>query len=337
MSMKRFLSWLLVSLILIGGAVYGVWRIYLTDSYCGQPIRVCIPAGADAASVNDSLRSALGSFGGKVYRLWDILNGDPAVAHGSYAVDSGMKAMDVARAISGGCQTPLRVTVNNIRTFGDLAGMFSRKLEFDSIDFVVAADSVLSALDYERDEFPAAVLPDTYEFYWTAKPESVLNRMVRVRDSFWDSTRVARALELGLTPVQVSTIASIVEEETAKTDERPSVARLYLNRLERGMMLQADPTVKFAIGDFSLRRVTAGHLSIDSPYNTYRVHGLPPGPIRIVERASIDAVLNAPEHNYLYMCAKDDFSGYHHFSTTYDRHCIYSARYHRVLNARGIN
>ena len=134
----------------------------------------------------------------------------------------------------------------------------------------------------------------------------------------------------------MATIASIVEEETNKADERPKVARLYMNRLAKGMALQADPTVKFAIGDFSIRRLTGKHLAVQSPYNTYKVNGLPPGPIRMPEAATLDAVLNAPEHNYIYMCAKSDFSGYHDFAENYDRHRINSARYHRALDRKGI-
>ncbi|MDE6464831.1 MAG: endolytic transglycosylase MltG [Muribaculaceae bacterium] len=336
MNAKRILTWTAVTLLLLGGAAFGVWRIFLSDTYDGPVTRVYVPAGATEDAVADSLQSSLGGFGRTVARLWRLQSGDASVAHGSYAVDSGMTALEVSRAISRGRQTPLRVTFNNIRTFGDLARRLSQRLEADSAAFMAAADSVLRPAGFDTAGYAAAVLPDTYEYYWTASPETVLSGLLAERNSFWDSTRIAKAEALGLSPVGVATIASIVEEETAKADERPVVARLYLNRLDRNMPLQADPTVKFALGDFGLRRITIAHLGIDSPYNTYRVNGLPPGPIRIVERSSIDAVLDAPEHNYIYMCARPDFSGYHVFETNYNRHTINAARYRRALDARGI-
>ncbi len=336
MRTKKILIWTAVTTVLLAGAIFGVWHIYMAAEYDGTPARVCIPSGATGDAIGDSLRSALGSFGVKVERLWRLHNGDPERARGSYLVNPGDKAISIARRLASGRQTPVRFTFNNLRTFGQLEALMDRRLEADSAAFGACADSLLTSLGLTRAEFAAAVLPDTYEFYWTASPRRVLQTLVDTRNAFWDSTRTALAAELGLTPVQVATVASIVEEETNMADERPLVARLYLNRLQRNMLLQADPTVKYALGDFGLQRIRASHLGVQSPYNTYLHHGLPPGPIRIVERSSIDAVLNAPEHNYLYMCAKPDFSGYHDFASTYDRHRINSARYHRALNARGI-
>ena len=209
-------------------------------------------------------------------------------------------------------------------------------MEIDSADFAAAADSLLPAKGFRPAEYAAAFMPDTYEYYWTAGAERVINSMLDARNRFWNQERLDKANRLGLTPAQVAIVASIVEEETARTDERPMVARLYLNRLAKGMKLQADPTVKFALGDFGLRRILARHLTVDSPYNTYKIDGLPPGPIRIVEGSSIDAVLDAPAHSYIYMCARADFSGYHDFATSYDRHRINAARYQRALDSRGI-
>ena len=339
MKAKKILIWTLVSLLIIAGAMFGVWHILLGAKYDGAPdvpSRVYIPAGASEADVRDNLTSVLGTFGGKVYRLWSLQGGTPERSHGSYEVHNGESAIKVARRIAHGNQSPLRLTFNNLRTFGELSALLGGRLEADSASFAACADTLFAAQGFSAPELAAAVLPDTYEYYWTASPERVFAAMTRTREAFWDSTRTAKAAALGLTPAQVATLASIVEEETAKADERPKVARLYLNRLNRNMLLQADPTVKFAVGDFSLRRINASHLAVQSPYNTYINPGLPPGPIRIVERATLDAVLNAPEHGYIYMCAKPDFSGYHDFAETYDRHRINAARYHRALAARGI-
>jgi len=155
-------------------------------------------------------------------------------------------------------------------------------------------------------------------------------------EKFWTDERKAQATSQGITPDQAVTLASIVEEETSKADERGKVARLYLNRLQHGMRLQADPTVKFALGDFSIRRLSVAMTQVQSPYNTYRVNGLPPGPIRLPEKATVDAVLTAPQHDYIYMCAKEDFSGYHNFATDYTTHMANARRYQAALNARGI-
>ena len=187
-----------------------------------------------------------------------------------------------------------------------------------------------------KETIPAMLIPDTYEFYWTATPEQVLKKIHAAYKEFWNDGRRKKAKELGLTPTEVSTLASIVEEETAQPTEKGKVARLYLNRLEKGIMLQSDPTVKFAVGDFQLQRVMHKHLEINSPYNTYRNLGLPPGPIRLPEKTTLDAVLNAPQHDYIFMCAKEDFSGFHNFTASPDEHMANARRYQAALNRLGI-
>ena len=323
-------------LIIVAGGVFA--NAYLLKQYEYEPVRLHIPAGASPAQVEDSLIAVLGKdFGSKTADLWRWQGGIPAKARGSYVVKPGMTALQLSRRLKAGRQSPVRVTFNNIRTLSDLAARIASRMEFGADDFLRACDSILPPLGFESVEtYPAAFLPDTYEYFWTDKAEKVVADINSHRGKFWTDERRQKARSLGLTPVEVATIASIVEEETAKTDERPKVARLYLNRLKAGMPLQADPTVKFAVGDFSLRRIGGKLLKTDSPYNTYICRGLPPGPIRIPERATLDAVLDAPEHDYLYMCAKSDFSGYHNFATTFDRHRINSARYHAALNKRGI-
>lgn len=334
---KHTLLYIAIALVALAAlaALFVRYTVFATYSY--EPARVEIHAGATDKDVEQALTDALGkSFGGKTSLMWRLQGGKQDIAHGSYEVKPGMTAVAVARNIAKGRQTPVRFTFNNMRLPSELASRAGAIMEFDSAAFMAAADSILPAHGFDRAGYQAAVLPDTYEFYWTASPESVLNTLVSHRDKFWNDERRAKAKALGLTPVQVHTIASIVEEETNKRDEQPAVARLYINRLHKGMELQSDPTLKYAAGDFSIRRISGPLLKIDSPYNTYRNKGLPPGPIRIVEASTLDAVLDAPEHNYLYMCAKADFSGYHEFATDYARHRINAARYHRALDARGI-
>lgn len=322
----------------IGVALCAIAYFYVFARYQGEnPVRVSIPAGADVAAVDSIVENALGSsFGGKVMTMWKLQDGSPRLSHGSYLIKPGDEAVRVARRIAKGWQTPVRLTTACFRTRDDLAARVADVLEFDSRAFLNAADSIIALNGFEPRMMTAAFIPDTYEFYWTTSPDKVVDKMLAHRNAFWNSERRQKAEALGLTPVQVHTLASIANAETAQRDELGKVARLYLNRLNKNMLLQADPTVVFAGGDFSVRRVTRQMLDVESPYNTYKHRGLPPGPIGMVETYMIDSVLDSKPHNYLYMCAKSDFSGYHDFAETYDRHRINAARYHRALDSRGI-
>lgn len=337
--MKKIMRWVAVVVALtVAVALAGLWMIS-KEFESEVAARLYIPKGASKESVRDSMVTSLGDeYGSLVYRLWAVASGDPSRSHGSYVVEPGASATSTANAVAKGCQTPVRVTLNNMRTLDDLFRKVAAKVEATPQELRDAADKVLAAdSNYHKpQEFAAAFVPDTYEFYWTDSPERVIAKLVAYRDKFWTPERMSKAERLGLTPVEVATIASIVEEESNKEKELPMIARLYMNRVKKGMKLQADPTVKFAVGDFSLRRITGKHLQIDSPYNTYKNTGLPPGPIRIARKSTIDAVLNAPEHNYLYMCAKEDFSGYHNFAADYDTHVRNAQRYRAELNRRGI-
>lgn len=314
-----------------------LWFVGL-DGYRGEPVRVTVPREAGTSQVRDSLETHLGkSMGKRVYILWKLMGGTPSKAHGSYLVTRGEMALRIARNLSRGRQTPVTVTFNNIRTMPQLADRMAAMLEVSSEEFLDACSTVLPSMGFSNEaQYPAAFLPDSYEMYWTTSAEDAVTKLANHRNRFWNDQRRERARALGLSPVEVATVASIAEEETAKKDERPMVARLYLNRVHRGMKLQADPTVKYAIGDFSIRRITSSMLSTRSPYNTYVANGLPPGPIRIADAATIDGVLNAPRHDYLYMCAREDFSGYHNFAVDYAVHRANAARYRAELDRRGI-
>lgn len=312
-----------------------VCKEFYYGNYHGEQIRVNIPEGA--SDVPLLLRQALGdSFGGKVARLWKLQSGDASVSHGSYLIKDGDNSLRVARKIAKGQQTPVRFTFNNTRTLNELAAKVSAVLEVDSATFINVADTFLTARGFTREEEAAAFIPDTYEFYWTVSPQRLVGKLYETREDFWTQDRKDKARNLGLTQTEVHTLASIVDGETNKDDEKGMIARLYLNRLKKEMPLQADPTVKFAMKKFDLRRITSENLKYSSPFNTYINKGLPPGPIAIVERNTLNQVLEAPAHDYLYMCAKSDFSGYHDFATTYERHRINAARYHRALDKRGI-
>jgi UPF0755 protein len=207
----------------------------------------------------------------------------------------------------------------------------------DSIELLNALNDAekVKELGFNENTLVAMFVPNTYEVYWDTSVDNLLSRMKKEFDRFWNNDRKANAEKLGLSPIQISTLASIVEEATY-SDEYPIVAGLYLNRLKKGMRLEADPTVKFAVGDFSLRRILFRHLEVESPYNTYKNTGLPPGPIRIPSIKAIDGTLSPQSHNYLFMCAKDDLSGRHNFAITHAEHSRNAARYQQALNQKGI-
>lgn len=298
---------------------------------------IYVPHGASSGQVKDSLKNSLGSsMGTRVYIMWKLMGSNTARAEGAYRIDLGQSAFGIARRMATGRQTPVKVTFNGTRTMQQLSERIASQLQCSPEEFLDACSEVLPDKGFSKATYPAAFIPDTYEFYWSASPSNIVRRLLDYRNAFWNEERLNKAKALGLSKVEVATVASIIEEETAKKDERPTVARLYLNRLNKGMKLQADPTVKYAVGDFTLRRIKGEHLKVNSPYNTYLISGLPPGPIRVPTAAAMDDVLNAPQHNYIYMCAKEDFSGYHNFAVDYASHQANARRYQRELNKRNI-
>lgn len=257
---------------------------------------------------------------------------------GRYAIEPGEGVFSVLRKLKNGHQAPVRLTIPESRTTDRLAGALARKLMMDSLSLsILLKDSTFCAKQgFDTASIVCMFVPDTYEVYWNTSIENLMSRLKKEHDKFWDSSRQAKATAIGLTPNEVCTLASIIDEETSNNPEKPMIARMYLNRLAKGMALQADPTVKFALKDFAIRRIYHNMLNTDSPYNTYRYAGLPPGPIKVASVAGIDAVLNAPNHSYLYMCAKEDFSGTHNFASTYSEHLRNAAKYTKALNERGI-
>lgn len=257
---------------------------------------------------------------------------------GRYAVRPGENAIEVFRHIKNGLQSPVSLTIPEARTTDRLAGFLSRKLMLDSATTAQALASNDFCAKYGCDTASVAALfiPNTYDIYWNITLDHFMERMLKENKRFWTAQRMAKAKAMGLTPTEVATMASIVDEETANNAEKPMVAGMYYNRLKADMPLQADPTIKFAWKDFALRRIYHKLLAINSPYNTYKNTGLPPGPIKIASVKGIDAVLNYAHHDFMYMCAKEDFSGTHNFAKTYGEHLRNAAKYTKALNERGI-
>ena len=300
---------------------------------------VKVRKGSTIDMISDSVQTHVdATFGKRVATMMKMMGAKVENREGAFRITPGMSAFTAARRIKNGVQDGVRFTFNNVRTVDEWIQRWGDNfMEGPDAMRKALKDTTLYAKYGKTKETMACLLmPDTYEFYWNISPEKMLDRMFDYYNQFWNDERKAKAQRLGLTPDEVATIASIVEEETSKADERGKVARLYLNRYQQGMRLQADPTVKFALGDFSIKRITVPMTQINSPYNTYKVDGLPPGPIRLPEKSTIDAVLDAPQHDYLYMCARADFSGYHDFTRDYAAHLDNAHRYQAALNSRGI-
>lgn len=325
--------------ILIAIIAVGLWACPYFYSMAGTNTTIYIYPAATQSALTDSIAAKCGlPFAERVTNILQWTDVDLGNRTGAYSVTSGDSPLSTARKIRNKQQTPVRITFNNIRLKQQFAERIARRLLMTENDIMAILNDSAECAKFGKTPLTIVnmLLPDSYECWWNTSTEQLLKTMHHYYERFWNGERDAKAKSMGLSRDQVQIIASIVEEETSKRDEMGPIARLYINRLERGMLLQADPTVKFAIGDFSIRRITGTMLETESPYNTYRHAGLPPGPIRFASKAGIDAVLNAPEHDYLYMCAKEDFSGYHNFASTYAQHMRNARKYQAELNRRGI-
>jgi len=260
------------------------------------------------------------------------------VKSGRYKILNKMSNNALIGMLRIGDQTPVNITFNNVRTIPQLAGKISKNLELDSLQLVnyFTSTEIQKKFGFNSATFISMFIANTYQVFWDISIEDLSKRMATEYKNFWNKDRIAKAKKLGLSQSEVTTLASIVQLESLKRDEQPKIAGVYLNRLRIGMPLQADPTVIFAVGDFTIKRVLKKHLEINSPHNTYKNKGLPPGPIYLASPNTIDAVLNYKKHNYIYFCAKEDFSGYHSFATNYNQHINNARRYQRALNKRKI-
>lgn len=263
-----------------------------------------------------------------------ILDYQENMKPGLYLLEKDMTNLQAIRMLRAGIQTPTRVTFNNVRLKSELASKITTRLQADSTEFLslLNNDSLINSYGFTNDNIMTMFIPNTYEMYYTTSEEGIFDRMHTEYEKFWTEERKQKAKKIGLSPQKVSILASIVQAESIKEDERPKIAGVYLNRLERGIALQADPALVYAMGDFTIKRVLNVHKEVESPYNLYKYRGLPPGPINLPEINSIDAVLNAEKHKYIYFCAKSDFSGYHAFATNLAEHNRNAREYQSALN-----
>lgn len=342
--MKRWKLVLLVIAVIglvAAGLGYRTWRaLFGPGPELPVPERVLlIPTGATFDQVVDSLKGA-GMVRDEAALRWLAKRKKyvSRVKPGRYVIASGTSLNALVDRLRSGEQDPVRVTFTNIRTLPQLAGQVAKYLEVDSVTMLKALTDpeVQRRTGLRRETLISLFIPNTYEMWWTERPAAFIDRMAREHRRFWNTKRSDKAKVLGLSAAEVSTLASIVQAETGSRSDAPVIAGVYLNRLRMGMPLQADPTLKFALGIDSVNRVLDADKRVDSPYNTYTHAGLPPGPINMPEPGFIDAVLDAPRHEYLYFCASEALDGRSNFARTYEQHLVNARRYQRALNERGI-
>jgi UPF0755 protein len=328
------------------GVVAMVLIILISRNLLGVNIRteknnqvIYIPTGSSYEQVLDSLESNLVIKNRKVFEWVAKKKKYPAfIKPGRYVIDKDLSYNGLINLLKSGRQKPVKITFNNIRTLNQLAGKISKYIEADSsqiISFLSDESNFLSD-GFNKENIIALFIPNSYEFYWNTNVKALYSRMLKEYKLFWNDRRRAEAREKGLDQKEVAILASIIDDEVAKPIEKPRIAGVYLNRLNRGIPLEACPTIKFALNDFTITRVLKKHLLTDSPYNTYKYKGFPPGPIGCPTIESIDAVLNAEKHDYLFFAAKADFSGYHNFSRTLSEHNHYAVLYQKELDKRKI-
>ena len=322
------------------------WRVYNSGFKLQNTTYLYVDADDNVVdSISQKIESQTAPESMRVFHLFaGLLNLKDRIRTGRYEVSPQHTMLNLIRNIRNHHEKPIMLVVPSTRTMDAMAGKLANQLMLDSasIEQYLKDEGNIKALGYTKETLPGLFIPNTYEVYWDVSIPKLMERMQKENAAFWNEERMNKLQEVSqyageeMTKEKVITLASIVDSETADDGEKPTIAALYMNRMRKPMALQSDPTVIFAVGDFSIRRVLHEHLKVESPYNTYRNLGLPPGPIRVPSIAGIDAVLNHDKNDYIYMCAKEDFSGTHNYAVSYGEHLRNAARYTKALNERGI-
>lgn len=321
------------------------WRVYNSGFKLQNTTYLYVDADDNVDSISQKIESQTAPESMRVFHLFaGLLNLKDRIRTGRYEVSPQHTMLNLIRNIRNHHEKPIMLVVPSTRTMDAMAGKLANQLMLDSasIEQYLKDEGNIKALGYTKETLPGLFIPNTYEVYWDVSIPKLMERMQKENAAFWNEERMNKLQEVSqyageeMTKEKVITLASIVDSETADDGEKPTIAALYMNRMRKPMALQSDPTVIFAVGDFSIRRVLHEHLKVESPYNTYRNLSLPPGPIRVPSIAGIDAVLNHDKNDYIYMCAKEDFSGTHNYAVSYGEHLRNAARYTKALNERGI-
>lgn len=300
---------------------------------------IYVPTGSTYSQVLDTLEAHLTIQNPKILKWVAEKKKYPQlIKPGRYVIENDLSYIGLIDLLRSGKQMPVKITFNNVRSLNQIAGKIGKQIEADSSQIISFLSDENNFKDdgFKKETVIALFIPDTYELYWNSDAKTLYARMLKEYKLFWNSQRLEKAKEKKLSPMEVAILASIIDDEVVKQDEKPRIAGVYLNRLRLGIPLQACPTIKFALNDFTITRVLKKYLLVDSPYNTYKHNGFPPGPIGCPSIQGIDAVLNADKHDYIYFAAKADFSGYHNFSKTLTEHDHYAALYQRELDKRKI-
>jgi len=333
-----------VLLLFVVGGIFGYWvwsSVFKNNVKLGkgEVAYLFIATGSDFEDLKTNiLKSNLLENIGSFFWVANRKNLASHVKPGRYEIKAGMSNNEITNLLRSGKQKPLNVIFNNIRTSEQLAGNISKQIEADSASIIelLKDNEFLKKHNLNKETVRIIFIPNTYEFYWNTDAKKFFDRMLNEYQKFWTEQRKKKAQALGMSVAEVSILASIVDKETNKNDEKPRIAGVYINRLNDNWKLQADPTVVYAVGNFEMKRVLNVHLETDSPYNTYKYAGLPPGPICLPTIAGIDAVLNAEKHAYYFFVARPDGSGYHNFAKTYNQHLNFARQFHQSLNERKI-
>ncbi len=334
-------KWLLILLVMAGIGAVLLYKVFGPNTgSIGKEKYLYVHTGATYEQVIESLKE--GGYVGDIATLSLVAKAmklTEKVHAGRYKIKNGMSSFNIVRMLRSGTQEPVRLVINKLRTQQDFVRLICTTLEADSTDLksLMNDPTYLSEFGVTPATAMVIVMPDTYEFFWNTSADKALRKIYKNHVRFWNDERKSKAKEQGVTPAEATIIASIVEEETNMSSDKPKIASVYLNRVRKGMKLQADPTVKFGIGDFAIRRVTSAMLQHNSPYNTYMYAGIPPGPICTPSPNTINAVIDAPRTTYLYFCAKDDFSGYSAFASSYDEQIKNAIAYRKALDKRNIH
>lgn len=334
MMLKRIIVVFLFLFVCFSYYFYQIFQTANVDTK-GRKMYVRIPTGATYDQAMDSVEATGAIIDRLSFRfMGKLLKYPDLVKPGFYELPDGATNYYLISKLRSGAQSPVKVTFHNIRLKKDLAEKLDTYIESgdEELKTLLSDPEYVATLGFDTATVVSMFIPNTYEVYWNTRPKELLERMNKEYKKFWTDERQAKAKALGLTPQQVSVLASIVEAETQQNPEKARIAGVYLNRLKKNHPLEADPTLVFAARDFTIKRVLNKHKATESPYNTYKYAGLPPGPINVPSISSIDAVLNREQHNYFYFCAKEDFSGYHNFAVTLDEHLRNARTYQQALN-----